>query len=102
MKSHNEPGPTSLNGLQKSIIEGTLNTYLEDIAKLKPNDAIEALKTVTENYISSEEKKTFENQKILDDIEFIRRILLHPCPENRNISYPYVGQEEGYSISNSR
>jgi hypothetical protein len=99
MKLHQEliNCSTDLNGTQKNIIEGTLNIYLEDIAKLKPSDAIKALKAVTGRRISPEEKEYFINQDIFDDIKFIREILLHPCPENRCSSYLSVAHEKGYS-----
>lgn len=95
----------SLNGVQKKVIEAILQCYLEDIhdAERKPvlkSDQIIAVLEAMDNKkpLIPEEIAEFKRQDVWESIETVREILNHPYPENRAESYPYVGQEEGFSM----
>lgn len=97
--------PASLNGGQKNTIEGTIKFYLDDIQEtersepLNPYQAINALKVmISDKPLSSDEYDAFAKQDVLGSITTMKEILAHPCPQNRAGSYPYVDQQEGFSI----
>jgi len=81
----------ALNGTQKNIIEGVLNTYIDDILVLNKKEALNALNALLIGDISSNEYTLFEKQCIAEDIKVIHDILTHPCPQNRAVSYAYFG-----------
>lgn len=81
----------ALNGTQKNLIEGLLKTYLDDILMINLDDAIRALNAVFQENISAEDETFFKEKNIWEDVQFIHRILSHPCPQNRMINYPYFG-----------
>src|ERR1044072_2207805 len=88
----------ALNGTQKNIIEGTLNFYLDDIAKLEPKAAIRALSAITQANLSHVDEELFEKYDVLSSINTIREILEHPCPQNRTENYPYFGPSEDPNV----
>ena len=87
-----------LNSTQKNIIDGTIIFMLEPLIELNPDDAVKALKGIIAVSIEEEEIDLFEQQDVWDCIASMRRIMSHPCPENRNESYPYVDQQEGFCM----
>lgn len=88
-----------LNDTQKNIIDGTLFFIFDAISELKSEEVkIRALEAIIRRIVSSEEIAEFKSLEIYECIEQIRNILSHPCPQNRNQSYPYVEQEKGFAI----
>lgn len=76
-----------LNSTQKQMIEAILKFYLDDINALEPQAAINALQVLFDPSFSAEDI----DASVLDSVEDIRRILFHPCPQNRVENYPYFG-----------
>lgn len=98
------PLNSSLNDGHKFIIKSVLEYTLEDIAALEPQAAITALNAITcdlidEDYALScdffgKDEELFKAQNILGGINEIRRILVHPCPQNKVENYPYFDFDE--------
>jgi hypothetical protein len=82
----------ALNVTQKNILEGMFKFIFDSIANLKPKDAIKALKSMSESNISQKDIIIFKQQDVWGEVEQIHKIFVHPCPQNRAESYPYVGQ----------
>jgi len=86
-----------LNKLQENILEGTFVFYFSSIKECRPDIAIYALKAILDEDTYQNPKINSELQAadILCVVDFFRRILNHPNPQNRSESSPYVGQEPG-------
>jgi hypothetical protein len=93
----------SLNVTQKNIIEATIKFPLDDIVDTldQNNDlTLKALNAVLAKKIAEGDIQIFNAKEInvWDSMKQIRDILFHPCPQNRNTSYPYVAKETGFSM----
>lgn len=82
-------GLNPINPTQKTIVIGTLNFIFDSLAKFSPKIVLRCLNALTLTTISNIEKEDFERLEVWDEIEQIRTILSHPCPQNRGVSYPY-------------
>lgn len=83
------PPNSNLNDGHKYQIKCLLESTFEDIAALDPQTALSALKAMTDELIQPSKKELFKAQKILGGIEEVRRILAHPCPQNKATNYPH-------------
>ncbi|MBA3286376.1 MAG: hypothetical protein H0U27_15130 [Nitrosopumilus sp.] len=93
---------TQLNLLEAILIsdEGMLNQLKDGVAEttsLLAFKALENLITDTEfrkRYLFSQKNLTlFKSAGILETVNQIRDIILHPAPQNRNEDYPYFGAD---------
>ena len=88
----------SINETQKNVIDGTLRFILDTITELNPLNAIRALKAIIAPVLSETESEWLAGQDILDCVQQVRDILLHPYPQNRSTNYPYFGEPEDPTI----
>ncbi|MES2356148.1 MAG: hypothetical protein V4568_17440, partial [Pseudomonadota bacterium] len=91
----------ALNETQKNILEGTLNYLLGDVSEFNnKSHAYKVLELMSSpNSMSLSEKNKLQQWDVLGEVEQIREILAHPNPQNRSVSYPYIGQEPGMALS---
>src|SRR5579862_2516768 len=78
----------NLNALQKQDIDALIcGEYgeLKEITNLEPLKAIQALRAIIVNRpLTPNEINQFIHQNVYSNIFTIRKILSHPCPQNRN------------------
>ncbi|MDP1608480.1 MAG: hypothetical protein Q8L98_04095 [Chlamydiales bacterium] len=89
----------AINGTQKSIIEGTLIDILDHFQSMPSAVvALEAIQLIDKNELDEIERLFLKKHDLLDDIEFLRKIFQHPCPQNRAMGdYTAIDKPEGIS-----
>ena len=87
----------SINPTQQNLIEGTMKFIFDEISELKPRDAIESLRAITAEDISSHQAQKLISLDVMESIKQARSILLHPYPQTGSTSYPYFGEPRGAS-----
>ncbi len=87
----------AINAIQKNLIEGTLRFTFNDIQSIYPASiALKAIEFINKKDELIEEEQVFlEEYDLLEGIDFIRKILMHPCPQNRAVGDPTTGFEDG-------
>jgi tetratricopeptide (TPR) repeat protein len=89
----------SLNTLQKQVIQATLDYMFHAIIEGKPiEQVILCLQAIFKEEIYQANKDKFAQLDMLESLDQIRGILVHPCPQNRSTGCPYVGQEPGMVV----
>lgn len=85
---------TAINETQKNILEGTLRYVFEDIRGIDPaRDALKVMKLINQDTEITEDQRVFlEQYDCLNGVEFIRKILKHPHPQNRATGDPTTGE----------
>ena len=69
---------------------------MEDIAELEPSLALKAYSAILRGHQIFSEMEEYKDA--LSSVEMILTIFDHSYPQNRCDSYPYVGQEESFSM----
>jgi hypothetical protein len=80
----------SINETQKNIIQALFDFWLDEIYKLQKDNAIKALKAISQDSISNQDIEFLERIKIWDIVKQIRQIYTHPAPQNRSEDNPYL------------
>lgn len=74
-----------LNETQKHTLRSILIQHLEDVQELSkdsPQDALTALKTITDNEVYKDNKDNIIKWTVEDCVDNLRNILSHPYPQN--------------------
>ncbi|PIS00431.1 MAG: hypothetical protein COT84_07485 [Chlamydiae bacterium CG10_big_fil_rev_8_21_14_0_10_35_9] len=87
----------AINGTQKNIIEAILKDIFDSFQSITPAViALEAIKLINKSELNGEEQAFLQKYDLIEEIGFLRKILHHPCPQNRAVGDPTTGVgEEG-------
>lgn len=75
----------ALNETQKNILQRMCSDCFDEIDKLPLYERNDALRAIIAESVSLKEKSYLESKNLWSDIELLRRILLHPCPQNKAV-----------------
>lgn len=79
-----------LNNCQKHLLETILSFSIENITELEAPYAIEALNAIFATSIPDFTASSLKSSDTYDDVIFLRKIINHPCPQNRSTGSPYI------------
>lgn len=92
-----------LNNTQRQILNVTFEYFFDDIVdelaedklKLSPSEQLNlsslGIAAITDDDIYKKKSEEFKKLGILGYIDDARKILIHPCPQNRSTGSPYLG-----------